>query len=85
MEKMFVYSETVESSVVDGSSMSDPERVQTTAGIVSYQAKVYRASLEQGISSRHVGRPVVAPSRTFLNIRGSAQSNSLSAHKLTHG
>jgi len=63
MEKMFVYPESLDSVAAEGVSIGDIEPVRSKAGIVSYQCKVYRALLEQGIASRNVGPSFVSRSR----------------------
>jgi hypothetical protein len=55
MEKMFVYPENLESVALDVTAVSDSDRVRSKAGIVSYQSKVYRALLDQGVGSMHAG------------------------------
>jgi hypothetical protein len=68
MEKMFVYSDTVESAVA-ADQMNWIEPPTSRAGAVSLQCKRYRAVLEQCLESEAVAARTAASRRGHLDSR----------------
>ena len=52
MEKMFVYPETLESSVAWGIALEDVESPHSRADVASHRCKLYRTLLEQRTASQ---------------------------------
>jgi hypothetical protein len=52
MEKMFVYPETLDSSVAGQMHLEDVENPHSRADVASHRCKIYRTLLEQRTASR---------------------------------